>query len=371
MDDKDRQLLTLLQKEIPLETRPFEALGRKIGLDGAEVILRIHRLKDEKIIRQISAIFDTKSLGYKSMLVAMRFPEDKIDGGAAVINLHPGVSHNYKRSHEFNLWFTIAVPPKDAIEEHIERLHHLSGSERTLNLPTLKLYKIGVKLDLTGRESKEENYEEIYDERRRRKIAPDLTPLEIDCIRAMQEDLPLTDEPYRKIARELGTAEDGLFRTLQSFAARGYLRRIAGILHHRRAGFAANAMFVWRVPEEKQDEAGSKMALFREVSDCYRRPVYEEFSYALYTMVHAPKIADCEAIAARIEEKVGKWPRLNLVSTKEYKKVRLKYFTKELDEWWERTGGLQNVLLMSFPQCFSGNLMIRGSPIENFGDDRL
>jgi DNA-binding Lrp family transcriptional regulator len=340
MDDIDRRLLTLLQKEIPITTRPFETVGNKIGTDAAEVLLRITRLKADKIIRQISAIFDTKSLGYKSTLVAMRFPEERLDEGAAVINEHPGVSHNYKRNHAFNLWFTVAVPPKDSLEEHIQRLHELSGTEKTLILPTLKLFKIGVKLDLTGKESGEESLDEIYDERRRRKAAPDLTPEEIDCIRVLQEDLPLTDEPYGRLASELGISEGGLFKTIHSFLARGYLRRIAAILHHRRAGFAANAMVVWQIPEEKQDEIGSQMALFREVSHCYKRPVYTEFPYALYTMIHAPKISDCEEVASRIEQKVGPWPRLSLLSTKEYKKVRLKYFTKELDEWRERVNGI-------------------------------
>ncbi len=337
MDDIDRQLLTYLQKEIPVTTRPFETIGRRIVIDGAEVLLRINRLKEEKVIRQISAIFDTKSLGYKSTLVAMRFPEERLDQGASIINEHPGVSHNYKRNHDFNLWFTVAVPPHDSLEEHIQKLHELSGADKTLILPTLTLFKIGVKLDLTGKESKEESVDEIYDERRRRKIAPDLTSEEIDAIRVLQEDLPLVDEPYQKIALQLGIDESRLFEMTQSFIQRGYLRRIAAILHHRRAGFAANAMVVWQIPEEKQDQVGSQMALFREVSHCYKRPVYPEFPYALYTMIHAPKISDCEAITCRIEDKVGKWPRLNLLSTKEYKKIRLKYFTKELDEWWTKT----------------------------------
>jgi DNA-binding Lrp family transcriptional regulator len=343
MDDIDRQLLTFLQKEIPVATRPFEIVGKKVGVDSAEMILRINRLKTDKIIRQISAIFDTKSLGYKSTLVAMRFPEDKIDQGAAVINEHPGVSHNYKRNHDFNLWFTVAVPPKDFLEEHIQRLHDLSGADKTLILPTLKLFKIGVKLDLTGKESKQESLDDIYDDRRRRKTAPDLTDAEINVIRILQEDLPLTDKPYEKLADELSMSENELFQIIRSMTQRGYLRRFAAILHHRRAGFAANAMFVWKIPEEKQDEIGSQMALFREVSHCYKRPVYPEFPYALYTMVHAAKISDCEAIAIRIEEKVGKWPRLNLLSTKEYKKIRLKYYTRELDEWWERSGAQTTV----------------------------
>ncbi len=340
MDDLDRQLLTYLQKEIPLQTRPFDFIGGKFGMGGADVILRIQKLKELQVIRQISAIFDTKSLGYKSTLVAMKFAEDKLDQGAEVINQHPGVSHNYKRNHDFNLWFTVAVPPKDNLEEHIQRLHDLSGAEKTLILPTLKLFKIGVKLDLTGKESKEEKSGDIYDESRRRKTAPDLTATEIEVIRILQEDFPLTDEPYQKMAAALNITEASLFDTVRSFIQRGYLRRFAAILHHRKAGFAANAMVVWQIPEEKQDSVGAQMALFREVSHCYKRPVYAEFKYALYTMIHAPKLTDCEDIAKRIEDKVGSWPRLSLVSIKEYKKIRLKYFTRELDEWWEKTSAI-------------------------------
>lgn len=354
-DELDRRLLTLLQKEIPMDGRPYRKLAEMLASSEAEILKRVRRLKEEeKIIRQISAIFDTKGLGYKSTLVAMKFDAEDLDAGAEVINQHPGVSHNYKRNAEFNLWFTIAVPPhgdcafgtvgavpaappKDSLEAHIDRLHELSGAKQTLILPTLKLYKIGVKLDLTGKESKEESAEEIFDESKRRKSAPDLTEAEIEVIRALQEDLPLTETPYRHVAEAIGINEGELFGIIRSFQSRGYLRRIAAILHHRRAGFAANAMVVWEIPEERLDEIGSEFAKFREVSHCYKRPTFPDWPYSVYTMVHGAKVQDCEAIVARMEEKIGQWPHFNLFSTKEYKKIRLKYFTKELDEWWKKT----------------------------------
>ncbi|MBI4114977.1 MAG: Lrp/AsnC family transcriptional regulator [Candidatus Omnitrophica bacterium] len=337
-DELDRKLLTLLQKEIPRITRPFTKVAELLGIEEEKVLRRVHRLKDEeKVIRQISAIFDTKSLGYKSTLVAMRFAPEDLDQGAEVINQHPGVSHNYKRNADFNLWFTIAVPPKDSLESHINRLHELSGAKQTLILPTLRLFKIGVKLDLTGKESKEESADDIYDESRRRKSAPDLSETEIEVIRILQEDMPLAEEPYRALAAQIGVSEGELFDILNSFQSRGYMRRIAAILHHRRAGFAANAMVVWNIPKEKLDTIGPDFAKFREVSHCYERPTFPDWPYSVYTMVHGAKMQDCEAIVERMEEKIGKWPHLNLYSTKEYKKIRLKYFTKELDEWWGRT----------------------------------
>ena len=271
----------------------------------------------------------------------MRFDEKDLDAGAEVINQHPGVSHNYKRNCEFNLWFTVAVPPKETLESHIDRLHQLSGAKQTLILPTLRLFKIGVKLDLTGKESKEESADEIFDESRRRKTGSDLNEAEIEVIRALQEDFPLTETPYQNVAQSIGLAEVQLIEIIRSFQARNYLRRIAAILHHRRAGFAANAMVVWNIPKEELDRIGPEFAKFREVSHCYERPTYSDWPYSIYTMVHGAKMDDCEDIVRRMEEKIGKWPRLNLYSTKEYKKIRLKYFTKELDEWWSQS--LQSV----------------------------
>ena len=102
------------------------------------------------MLRQVSPIFDTKALGYTSSLVAMRVSEDKLAAAAEVVNAHPGVSHNYRRTHEFNMWFTIAVPAGSDLQAHVDALHALAGAESTRMLPTLRLFKIGVTLDMTG-----------------------------------------------------------------------------------------------------------------------------------------------------------------------------------------------------------------------------
>ena len=346
MDDLDRKILTEIQKDFPRVSEPFEALAKRVGArhapplpSGEEVLDRIKKLKEENVLRQISAIFDTKSLGYQSTLVAMKFLNDQLDRGAEIINQHPGVSHNYRRHDAYNLWFTVAVPPADSLEKTIQRLHELSGALNTLILPTLKLFKIGVKLDLTGSNSDAlDSKEDIYDESRRRKTPPELTAEHIEAIRALQEDIPLVERPYQTIGESSGFTEERLFELMNFFESKGYFRRFAGILHHRKAGFSANAMVVWNVPEEKQDEVGEKMARFPQISHCYKRPIFPDWPYSLYTMIHGPKAEDCEKIVQKIVQMAGDWPRKNLYSTKEYKKIRLRYFTKELDEWWERTG---------------------------------
>src|SRR5947208_2596428 len=116
IDPVDSQLLNLLQTQIPLVERPFAVLGQQAGISEAEALERVKRLRNpappaRPIIRQISAIFDSKSLGYETTLVAAKIAEDKLDAAAAIINKHPGVSHNYRRNHAFNLWYTLAVPP--------------------------------------------------------------------------------------------------------------------------------------------------------------------------------------------------------------------------------------------------------------------
>src|SRR3989338_8411311 len=338
MDDLDRKILTEIQKDFPRVSKPFHALGEKFGITGEETLARIKRLKeDEKVLRQISAIFDTRSLGYQSTLVAMKFSNDQLDRGAEIINQHPGVSHNYRRNDAYNLWFTVAVQPYHSLEGTIQKLHELSGALSTLILPTLKLYKIGMKLDLTGSDpDARDSKENIYDDSKRRKAPPELTQEHIEAIRALQEDIPLEECPFEAIAKASGFTEARLFELMNFFEPRGYFRRFAGILHHRKAGFSANAMVVWNIPEEKQDEVGMKMALFPQVSHCYKRPIFLDWPYALYTMIHGAKAEDCEKIVQKIVSAAGDWPRKNLYSTKEYKKIRLKYFTKELDEWWDR-----------------------------------
>src|SRR3712207_4857721 len=150
MDGLDKDILNLIQREFPLEREPFAAIGREVGIAGDEVIRRVETLKRSHVIRQISSIFDTRVLGYESSLVAARIPHPRLTEGGKAINYHPGVSHKYERNNEFNLWYTVAVPPDSrlGLEGTVDVLRRISGAERTRILPTLKLFKIGVTLDM-------------------------------------------------------------------------------------------------------------------------------------------------------------------------------------------------------------------------------
>src|SRR5947209_4282668 len=111
LDDLDKRLLNLMQGSFPIAPRPYEHVAAKAGIAEAETIARVQRLLDERIIRQVTPIFDTRALGYSSMLVAAKVDPENPWRAAQVINEHPGVSHNYLRNHDFNIWFTIATEP--------------------------------------------------------------------------------------------------------------------------------------------------------------------------------------------------------------------------------------------------------------------
>ena len=337
MTPQEKKLLNILQVKLPAVQRPYGELGKRLGITEGEALEISQRLKDQKIIRQISAIFDTRSLGYKSSLVAMAIPKEHLDEGAAMINRHPGVSHNYRRNHYYNLWFTVAVPPdsKLGLDKTIDVLHRQAQAEVTRPMPTLKLYKIGVNLDITGERAPDASDSPVYHEGKINKKDA-LTQTQIGIVRVLQEDMPVIPEPYAPLAKELGVKLDELFGLIQGFIDRGQMRRISAVLHHRNAGFTANAMGVWAVPKERLEEVGPIMASFRAVSHCYQRTTYPDWPYSIFTMVHGRDKQACDKILESLCGATGITRYEALFSSKEYKKIRLKYFTPEIEAWEEQ-----------------------------------
>jgi len=333
LDDTDRKLLNLMQGSFPIASRPYRHVAGLGGVEEAEVMSRVQRLLEKRIIRQVTPIFDTRALGYSSMLVAAKVDPEHPHRAAQVINEHPGVSHNYLRNHEFNLWFTIATEPDSrlGLEGTLEVLAEAAGAESVRQLPTLRLFKIRMDLEMEGdtnalasaAEAKEpiELEPQAYDE------------LDIAVIRALQGDMPVVEEPYAAAAAELGMTQERLLDHLAGMQERGLLRRVAAILYHRRAGFSANGMGVWEVPEEQIFDIGCRMAAFRGVSHCYQRPTYEDWPYSVFTMAHGRSKEECDAILEAIAEQTGISNCATLYSSTEFKKIRLLYFTEDFKNW--------------------------------------
>ncbi len=324
-------MLNAVQKEVPLVPRPFEAVAEELGLTETDVLEGLSRWRDsERVIRQISAIFDTRKLGYSSTLVAMAVPADRIDEAAEIVNAHPGVSHNYERSHDFNLWFTLAVPPGMDLETHIDRLHQLTGATATRILPTLKMFKIEVRLDMESGVSNADGPPPPKVD------IPQLTDDDIRAIRALQVDMPLVSRPFALEAETVGMTEEELLGYAQKFVNDGRMRRCAAILAHRRAGFLANGMGVWKMPEERAVELGYRIASFPQVTHCYQRPTYEDWPYRVFSMVHARTEDKVREVIADIASETGLDEFDILFSTREFKKTRVPYFTGEYEAWQER-----------------------------------
>jgi DNA-binding Lrp family transcriptional regulator len=333
LDELDRKLLNLMQGSFPIEPRPYGAVAAAAGVSEERVLSRVSELLAQRIIRQVTPIYDTRALGYSSMLVAAKVDPEHPWRAAKIVNSHPGVSHNYLRNHEFNMWFTLATEPDSplGLQGTLDVLARLTGAESIRQLPTLKLFKIRMDLEMEGdttalasegASQQEALLESVaYDER------------DIAVIRATQGDMPVVSEPYVLAARQLDMDVESLLDHMRGMQERGLLRRVAAILYHRRAGFSANGMGVWRVPAERIAELGPRMAAFRGISHCYQRPTYEDWPYSVFTMAHGRSKEECDAILAAIAEQTGIEERATLYSSTEFKKVRLLYFTDEFKRW--------------------------------------
>jgi len=321
LDQKDRELLNLLQVDFPLDVAPYAALGRRLGMSEDEVLRRTRRLKEKRIVRQISAVFDSRALGYRSSLVAFKADPARVHEIAEKVSRHRGVSHNYQRNHDYNLWFTITVPPGSDLEREVELLAKQDGVLAVRLFPTIRLFKIGVAFDMVGQESTSAGkpYERISGQ-------PQLQESDIPAVRELQRDLPVEPRPFSVLAARLGTSEEALVEKAREFLQRGLMRRYAAVLRHREAGFSANAMGAWNVPAERIDEFGRKAAAFAAVSHCYQRPTYPDWPYSVFTMIHGRSKEECESVAKRISEATGITDYVLLFSTEEYKKTRVQYF---------------------------------------------
>jgi len=316
IDQRDRELLGALQGEIPLVSTPFAVLGQMIDMSEKEVIKRTERLKRDGLIKQIAAQFDTRSLGYRSCLVAARVNPDRIDDVAGAISAHPGVTQNYRRNHELNLWFTIAVAPSSrlGLDRTIEILGEEAECDYVRPLPTLKTYKGSSEHELHG-------------------DFTTLTQGEIETVRLLQRDIPLQPRPFEALSRTAGIGADEILSSARMLLQRGQMRKFTAAIASRKPGFSASAMGVWVVPQEKADEYGVQMSQNRAVSHCYLRPVYDDWPYNLYTIVHGRSVDECESIINDLAIDTGLSEKQALYPTREYKKAKLTFFSPEAEEW--------------------------------------
>ncbi len=324
----DKEILNEIQWTFPLVSQPYHEIAKKFDVSVEDIKKRLTNLKKIGILRQLSAIFDTRRLGYKSSLIAMKIDPDKLDYVAQQINRHPGVSHNYERNHEFNLWFTLAVPPGLDLKTEVDKFSKLVGIQKIRLLPTIKLFKIGVKLEMV-----DDKKHEVKPTEEKKKIQNvKFVPTEEDkkFIRELQKDLEIVDKPFLNATQKLGLTEEQIFEKLRYYENIGVMRRFAAILRHRDVGFTANGMIVWEVPDERITEVGEKLGAFPQVSHCYQRPVYKDWPYSVFSMIHCKSIDEAKNMAKEIQKEIQVDDYKILFSAREFKKTRVEYFVEHV-----------------------------------------
>ena len=326
LGESDKELLNEIQWTFPLVTRPFDAIAKKFDTTPEIIKEKLTNLKEIGVLRQLSAIFDTRKLGYTSSLVAMEIEHDELDYVASQINRHPGVSHNYERDHQFNLWFTLAVPPGSDLNDELEKFNVLKGIKKVRMLPTLQLFKIGVKLDLV--DDKKHDIAPSEEKKEIKNIEFKPTEQDKDFIRELQKDMEIIDEPFVKAAKNLGITEDEVFAKMKHYEDVGVMRRFAAILRHRQVGFTANGMIVWKVPEDRITSVGETLGSFPQVSHCYERPTYDDWPYNVFSMIHCKTHDEAYDVAKTIQDQINVDEYKILFSSREFKKTRVEYFVE-------------------------------------------
>lgn len=316
VDQRDRELLTALQGEIPVTSTPYAILGQQIEMSEKEVLKRAEKLKRAGILRRISIVFSTRALGYQTCLVGARVREELVDRAASAINLHPGVSQNYRRNHDYSLWFTLALPPDSAlgIERTVELLAADAGCESTHLFPTLRHFV---------REGEPDD-----------DVAPSpLDSEEMEFVKVLQSELPLQTRPFDAIARRTGLSEDRFFEAVMRLRDRGQLRRIAATVQQRKTPFQTNAMTVWSVPAARVEEFARGLVANPAVLRCFVRPTYPDWPFNVFATIHTRSVEECDEIVRDVAEETGISETQTLFPTREYKNTRVALFSGENAEW--------------------------------------
>ncbi len=322
IDPIDAKLLDILQADFPVTSRPFDVIAQRLSIPADEVIERINRLKSARIIRQISAIFDSRALGYASTLVAFKVEPQSLDCVAGAVSGHAGVSHCYSRDNDYNLWFTITIGPDKNIPTEVEILAADKAVLSYILLPSIRLFKIGVFFGMsdTSTEPRHVVTQEIDPS------AVLLSENQIAAVRALQKDIPIVESPFAELATKANMDESTLLKYAEQFLKSGTMRRFAAVLRHQKAGYGANAMVCWRVDDDQITRIGEIMAEHTAVSHCYQRPTTSDWPYALYTMIHGRTDDEVIRTISDLCASSGARDYAILRTVKEYKKSRVVYF---------------------------------------------
>jgi len=333
MDSTDRALLNAIQNNFPIAVHPYQILGEAVGTTEEDAFKRIQHLRQDEIIRRLGGVFDSRRLGYYSTLCTAKVPEEKIQSLAKLLADIPGVTHNYIRNHEYNVWFTLIARSKEVAESTLQTIRDVLGVQGIYSLPATRFFKINVNFDFNlSDEDKMATIEnaDLPTVKKPKNTSPyALSSEEITLIRVLQGNLPDSITPFKVLAEDLHWQVEDVISIGNRLLEADVVRRFGAVLRHQKAGFLANAMGVWQVEPEQAAQVGEIMARFKEVSHCYERPTLPDWPYSLFTMIHGKTVEDCGDVMKRISLATGVKTYSMLFSTAELKKSSMQYFLEE------------------------------------------
>lgn len=340
-------VLGTIQSGFPIASDPYGALAEQLGFERDEVEKALLDLREEGLVRRIGASFDSKRLGYSSTLCALAVPPERADEVAAIINAYPGVTHNYLRENRYNIWFTLITRSAEDRARILGKIVEKSGCDDLLDMPATKMYKIRVDFGKGHGKKATEAKAKAKDAGEhvagRSGAAADARAFDGDdafdvaLVRWAQDDVvfdadgTLAERPFEQgaalIARQIGreVAEDEVIDRILELKALKVIRRFGAMVKHQKMGFAFNGMTVWNVDDDRLDEVGAAFAGKPYVSHCYTRLAQPTWPYKIYAMTHAQTQDELDGYVAELAD-IAQAEPLVLVSTKEYKKVSMRYF---------------------------------------------
>lgn len=278
IDPMDLALLDGFQRDLPLVNRPFAEVACQLGLEEAEVIDRLSRMRASGRIARVGGTVRPNTAG-ASTLAALAVPEDRIEEVAALVGEEPGVNHSYLREDDWNLWFVATAQDSEALAAALSRIETRSGLP-LMDLRLVRPFNIDLGFPLAGKP--------VAMPGGRAVVEGVLRPEDRPLLAALSRGLDLVPEPFAVLARSLGREETALRARLADLVEAGIVTRLGVIVRHRPLGFTANAMVVWDVADSAMTEAGTTLAALPGVTLCYeRRPVAGRWPYRLYCMIHA------------------------------------------------------------------------------------
>jgi len=311
---QEKKLFKLVQNNFPLVKKPFDELGKKTGLSENEVISILTSWKEKGILRQISAIFEPSFFGHKSALFAFKVPNSYLKIAKEVINNHPGVSHNYLRNNEYQLWFVLVVPPGKDLLEEAKFLAKRSKVSDMLYLPIIKTYKISTTFGIPSGEIHLINPKKNFSLK------------DIQIVKALQEPLSLSSEPFSIIAKNLNINEEDIFNWIKEKKQIGALRRFGALIKPNKIGLKFNLLIAWEVKDPiKKEKLGRFLSQQSFVSHCYERKSYKHWPFNIYCMCHFSKSDEIQIIN-KIAQRFKIENYVILETLEELKKIRLKLF---------------------------------------------